>query len=754
MANRKALLIGVEHYGEGFAPLPAVRQDIHMLGDALRATGYEVEICPEEDLSNPTQLDARIRAFCSSGGPDDVRLIYYTGHGIRADDADWVIPARVTRHDALVSTNQRIATDLSKAVNAARTGLVLFVIDACRDEADAPAVKGSTGWGDPAHLARPGEHRFIRFFGCAALQVCQVITAKGEPAQSLFTKSLAECLAAGEAVSLQDMLSKVEARCAALLAKNLQFRPQTPRLSYGELSVEKREVLERPIFEKIQPAGLQSTWPQFDPNKLHCLVVLSERQAAGTSDWGPAELVRDALTGATGERIWKAFRQAANGLQLLSGRKRQLTQTFEPVSFHYSAFSVLDAFASWDSLDKAVRMIVEADLILFDITGFEPGIMLLLGIRSACRRWLTICSHGAGWEEGQPLELPFSLQDLNINSHTPRTSRVGALDPVVDRFVRRVEIGFLQASRHPNYQDLPSYDPLRQIGSHYSAASTIALSERILLLCPYAESHLAHWRFIVSSLKQRLWQKAARAPHIERIIDYGTPQLIQQALYEQIRRTAICVADWTLFKASVFLELGVRLTVSEWGAIQLIDDRHLPGGTNASKLAQVERMSRLLRVIPYRLRDDTSPAFERAVSLMLERNPNLDSNAEYNRIHRAVLAVIGDVEAAQPSVVQQLQQRADALHHPEQGRVGAPQILFHGSRQAKQDSESAAREARIAAWLYLDHRLRVKDHPEHAALLQTYQELGRSAANALYNMGDEDSITLAAYIEDRLAPRT
>ena len=46
MGNRKVLLIGVESYGEGFAPLPAVREDIKRVGGALQAAGYETELCP------------------------------------------------------------------------------------------------------------------------------------------------------------------------------------------------------------------------------------------------------------------------------------------------------------------------------------------------------------------------------------------------------------------------------------------------------------------------------------------------------------------------------------------------------------------------------------------------------------------------------------------------------------------------------------------------------------------------------------
>jgi hypothetical protein len=752
VGNRKAFLIGVENYGKGFALLPAVREDVKLVRGALEAAGFEIVICSAEVMANASNLDAAMRVFCASGGPDDVRLIYFSGHGILADSVDWIIPAGTRRKDAAASPNQRVSTDLSKTVADSNTGLVLLVIDACRDPADVPATKGGAEWGDPGRIARPGEHRFIRLFGCAANEVCQVVPpANSEPASSLFTRSLAECISRGDAVSLEELLPKVEQRCASLLAENPALQAQTPRLSYGELSGEKRGVLKSALFDLIRTPALTTVWPVFDPDKLHCLVVLSEYEKEKSPDWGLEELVRDAVAGETGDRIWSAFFAVASNLRLVSSR-RSPPATFESSAVQIGVFSVLDAFASGQALDTAVRAIAEADLVVFDVTGFEPAVMLLVGVRSTCRRWLTVCSHGAGWKEGQPLELPFNLQDLNINSHTPRESLVGS-DPVVERFVNRVETGFIEASKQPYYLDLPAYDALRQLGSHYAASSTIDPSERILVLCAYADRLFSNWQFISSRLKQALWQRKKYKPAIERIIDYGTPQLIRQSVYEQIRRTAACVVDWSEFSASVFLELGARLAVSEWGAIQVIDDRYLPGGERASKLAQVDRMRRLLGPMPYKYRAESSSAFEQIVDVLLERNPSLDGEADYNGIHRSLLAIIGTAQAAQPSVVEELKRRADSLHHPQQGRVGAPQILFHGSRLAKQDSERAALERRIAAWLYLEHRVgfaKLKDDEES---LKAYRELGRSAIDALYDLGDDESLELASIIEDRLTQK-
>jgi hypothetical protein len=750
---RRALLIGAEDYGEGFASLPAVQQDIRLLRRALEAAGYKVEVCAGDVITNAGKLDEAIRGFCSAGGPEDVHIVYFSGHGLLVDNVDWIIPAGTPRKAATVSSNQRVSTDLSRTVTESNTGLVLFIIDACRDEEDMPVTKGDAKWGDPSRVARPGEHRFVRFFGCAANQVCQVLSPiADEPPSSLFTKAFADSVLEGNCISLDDLLPQVQKRCTELLTINAYLQPQVPHLSYGELSVEKKAILQRPIFDPVGHAALSLVWQSFDPDKFHCLVVISETEHQSVPDWGLTELVQDALGGNTGQRIWESFSAACNHRKFVSGRKRALAEAFGSSAVSLASISIVDVFASSEALDKAVRAVVEADLVVFDVTGFEPGVMLLVGVRSACCRSVSICSHGAGWKEGKTLEIPFNLQDLSINSHTPRESQVGS-DPVVERFVRRVETGFKQLAKHPRYLDLPAYEALRELGSNYDAWSTIDLKERILVLCSYAQEFFPKWQFVGSQIKKLLWEKKNYSPEIERIIDYGTSQLIWQSLYEQIRRTAACVVDWSGYSPSVFLELGVRLAVSEWGAVHIVDEKYQPGGEKApKKLTQIEKMHRLLNPIVYQYKTTSSATFAKVAEALLQRNPPLDAEAaEYNRIHRVLLPVIGAIQEEHPSVAEDLKTRADALHHPQQARKAVPQILFHGNLAMKQNSERAALELRVAAWLYLEHRVGLPKVREDAAMRELYRSLGRAAADALYDLRDDKSIEFAGFIEQQLS---
>jgi tetratricopeptide (TPR) repeat protein len=787
VGDRKALLIGAENYGDGgFPSLPAVRRDIELMQEALTASGYEATVCNADTVRNAGELDKKICDFCKSGTADDIRLLYFSGHGLLANNSDWIIPAGTSRQDAARPT-QRVATDLSNIVADSKVGLVLFIIDACRDPVDSAVTKGAGGQGEWIGIANPSEGRFARYFGCAANQVCQVMSGgvQGDQPTSLFTRALAATLRTGDAVSLGELMPAVERRCEELSSgSSIKLKQQVPHLSYGELSGKKQGFLEKPIFDPVGRAALPSVWEAFDPNDLQCLVVLSEYEherlqpdldaADAEPVRGVTDIVRDA-TNRYGEGIWKSFAAACNGEKLASGKRRAIANEYAGIKVH--SFSVLDAFGSEEALDKATRAVVEADLAVFDVTGFEPGIMLLIGIRAACRRAVAVCSHGAGWKEGQPLEVPFNLQGLNISfaSHTPW--EVGTSDdPVVKRLAERMQTGFDQLARHPAYLDLPAYDALRQLGPELEASSTIDIKDRILVLCSYSEEFFSNWMQIQSGLSQAITAKLKRTPpKIQRIIDYGSPQLIWQTQFEYVRRTAGCVVDWSEYNPSVFLELGVRLAVSPWGAIQIIDDRYWPGtklsDAERAKLTpnpaarldhresrQIHRLDRLFKPIRYRRGPAAAAAFDRAAADLLQRRPTLAKGAEYNRIHRCLQPIVETVQKEHSPVYRQLKNMADALHHPDQDREAISQIIFSGSRGTKLDSKLSALEMRIAAWLYLEHRTgiaRLADDSER----QIYDDLGRAAKDALYDLINEESIasaqyaetlTLAGQIEDRL----
>lgn len=763
MTSRKALLVGAAEYGDGFAPLPAVRNDIPLLAAALGQAGYEVEVCPDELAANAQDLEDLLIRFCASGTADDIRLLYFSGHGLRVDNTDCIVPARTRRQDALDKSTRRVSTDLSAVVAKSEVGLVIFVLDACRNFDDAPITKGSLG--AASDLRRPAEARFVRFFGCASGQVCQTFsTTSGDSPSSVFTDALVKALRDVESVNLDTLKAAVDRHCKAAIDSDPALLVQTPVLSHGEPSADTRATLERTIFARAGTSQMGTIWPTFQPDKLHCLTVLSEDHVRLESEsgpsWGLKNLVNTALVGKAGERIWSAFRDAVDGQALISGKSRRLPPTLTPASLAKATFSVLDAFADGAALEQAVRAVVEADIVVFDVTNFEPAVMLLLGVRSACRRALTVCSHGGDWVEGKPLSLPFNLQDLNINSHkaAPR-GKVGG-NPVVERFVKRVETGLQQLARHPAYLDLPGFEDLRQLGTKPEALNTIAVQERVLVLCSYSEDFFANWEYIGEKLTAQLSDQKQYSPKIERVIDYGTSQLVRQGLYEQIRRVAACVVDWSELRSSVFLELGARLAISPYGAAQLIEESWLLG--NREKLVpkagtpkhpplrQEELLQRLFAPGVYQLHSERVKAFEQAAKELVERNPNRDGDAAYNRVYRVALRYIGGVQRAQPSVALELSRQADALHQTLWETDAKSPGLFTDNQHMKQDNLRAAVELRLAAWLYLEHGVSAERRRADPALAKLYQDLAEELRQNLAGM-DAEFRALGRMIKKRLA---
>ena len=68
----------------------------------------------------------------------------------------------------------------------------------------------------------------------------------------------------------------------------------------------------------------------------------------------------------------------------------------------------------------------------------------------------------------------------------------------------------------------------------------------------------------------------------------------------------------------------------------------------------------------------------------------------------------------------------------------------------KRDREKAATEQRIAAWLYLEYRIKAGTRTTGDALKKLHRELGELAAGALFDSDAIEDIALANEIRKRL----
>jgi hypothetical protein len=762
MSARRALLIGASVYGKGFASLPAVTSDLDLIDHALGRCGYDVTRVPDSTAHSATELLNTIETFCARCQRDDVHIIFFSGHGMLLESEDCLIPAG-SEYDRVVRRRDlRVPTDISPSLPPEH-GLVLFFIDACRASGHEPRTKASNAWGDNNRIRVPADHRFVRFFGCSSGQLCHVLEAgHGERPVSVFSKAISEVLTGGRATTLKECLTQIQQRCHEL-ATAAHLEEQTPRLSCGETSAATDQMLGLPIFEPDPSATMPALWEAFDPHKLSCLVIVSERETKKPPSWTLDDLIGAALAD-TGQshgdresgvnanpRIWDAFRPCWSGARLVSGATRTLPAMFESALIKQAILPINRALGSAAALREAVRGVIEADLVVFDVTGFEPGVMMLMGVRAACRRGVTICSHGSPWREGQPLRLPFNLQDLSVASHTPRETSIGG-NPVVERFVDRVVTGFRQLGRQPRYVDLPAYDALRQLGSDIAASSLISTAARVLVLCPYEKNYFKNWELLLSRLSDALSRSHNIRPQIARVIDLASPQLVSQSIYEQARRTAACVVDWSGYSPSVFVEFGVRHAVSEWGAVAIIDPRFVADSeedwpsNERAQLDQVAQLRTIFAPIEYSPQSQKRDALDTIARALVDRHPQLGANRNLSIVHDAAWRAMGSVQLASPSVFAELTESANALSHADRGKIQAPQILFYESKPLKSNSEEAALERRIAAWLYLWKREEAGALPDDDPRKAAYRDLGIATAAELYERGRSQDLELATHI--------
>jgi hypothetical protein len=263
------------------------------------------------------------------------------------------------------------------------------------------------------------------------------------------------------------------------------------------------------------------------------------------------------------------------------------------------ALNVRDAFNSEAAFKKRLAAVCQADLVFFDATaddivGIEPGVMILMGVRSVARRGVSICSVNVAASQLFSFKLPYNLQYLNIASHASETG--------IDRshrISRKIERGFQDYRESPDYLDLPSYDAIRELGVSAESYKPLAYSYGPLYLGPFQPEVIkecfepleralrARLRPLVD--KNRTGRDRPDVVKIKRLMDDTATKLVGLTLYESIRRHDFCLVDWTLLRPNVMFEFGVRLASAPKGAVHIVADL----GVNAGGVTSGSRESRV-----------------------------------------------------------------------------------------------------------------------------------------------------------------
>lgn len=389
------------------------------------------------------------------------------------------------------------------------------------------------------------------------------------------------------------------------------------------------------------------------------------------------------------------------------------------------------AVASEAALLDVTRWLCRAQVAVFDVTGFEPAVMLLLGIRAVVRRGVTILSIGGDYAVGDRLRVPFNLMDANIVSHSARQSRLAdeRLHPVPMLLTRIVRA--LEALDSPHHFDLPVYEAVRRLP--VARRGVRPPEDGVLVLCSFEPDYQArNWQALNNALRDQWDTLKRRVPHagpptahlgVARSFELNSPQLVSRAIYEEMRRAQSCVVDLTGWADAVLFELGVRLVVSPHPTACMIERQAAAAETDPARLA----LLRLLVPETLRYDLDLDVLDERAWGRAYGPNAELARDGVAGgALYRMVAEALEvDTEPAAQPVYRELLDSAQLFARETRGGRTKPVGLYPGNARLTALEEEAEFDRLLAAFLFIRHRHgREPAEPEaRQALRRTAQQL-------------------------------
>jgi hypothetical protein len=715
----------------------------------------------------PSHLDGRIRDFLrvashrdESRRPRDV-IVYYIGHGFFDEQKSYFLALQSLRPDA-PDSNYRFQA-LQRAIKSeARHARKYLILDACYSgaasrewmslNADAQLVLNevaaeatddlphngtallcATNRNDPARA--PAKAEYTMFSG-ALLDVLQTETAP----------------AGGYRLSLRQ-LRDLAYDVIRHRYPNDAVRPEvhSPDQKDGDIAgislfptrPAAAAVLEASApIERAHDALSSDTFT--NDAAIQCVVVNPEGEL-GEEDVPLVQHVRRAWEHA-GARISAEVNRyrAARGLPLVPA-----ADSVEP-PFVLAELQVQRAFESQASVTAAIDALCKAELAVFDLTGFQPGVLLLLGIRAVARRGVTLSSIGGTYIVGGQLAIPFNLQLLNLAAHSRDQEDEGKGLRPWELLAEKIKNGYRELADLPHYLDLPAYESVRQLGVESSAYRPIQYDEKVLVLCPFSPEYTRrNWkRFLEAELPGKLMQRLRRAgkvvddpPRLERLLDLKTPRLVAQTLFESIRLVDMCIIDWTELRPNVMFEAGVRLATNALAAVHIVEQTEPGVSGPRSTLAHVAALWKLFAPIAYRCKvGDTAPyeemitCFEASLAASNGGHPGFVYTAVGTALDRR------SHPAALPLVVE-LMRAANILASDDEESTGISPILFHEvNKQLVAEAYEAAADRRLAAWLFLTRRYSPEEIAGDTHRLQQFELLSVQARRWARKQGRQDII--------------
>jgi hypothetical protein len=527
-----------------------------------------------DSTSEPSQIITIMDSWLvrNAEGSTDL-LIYFVGHGhLAGRQSDFLLAIRSSKKENLGPTSLRMVDLANTIKERARNLRCIFILDCCfaasaheslqQGELDRTAIQKTT-----EALASPGKGTGTPRRGISLLCSSSSSTLSRiapDESYTMFTEALLHALNNGDARLQQQYLSLDEV--AGLVEDFLlnTYPDKAPRPEVHSPDQRGGIVANIPFFPNLAVKVFENSLDSGEKSEqgrdtILCYVVLSETERK-------LKPGQDALLSAV-----------EGALDLLEGSERKILER---------AFAT-DIVANLDTYEVTIKKLCWAEVAIFDITQYEPAVMLLLGIRSVVRRGVTIASVGENYVIGDVIDLPFNIKEVNITSHSSQQNKRDNEENWPTYIIRnKIQEGLQQLQTLPQYLDLPAFDAVRNLPPGYREPDP----DNVLLLCSYGKKYQEiHWNKLKHKLREALdrkdLQSARRAngnskptvkhSRVLRVLDLVSPRLVSPTIYEAIRRKVLCIADWTEWRPNVFFELGVRLAVTkpETFTVSIIEDR-------------------------------------------------------------------------------------------------------------------------------------------------------------------------------------
>ncbi|MFP3962760.1 caspase family protein [Actinomadura fulvescens] len=234
MTGRHALLIGVPQCDDDrFSEIgDVVRNDVRSMRRALEQSGYSVTTFGTDGGPEPsrTRLRRAIDTACRQAPRDGVLLLYFSGHGVSVGGQDYLVPSDADRDGGTADLVPVVPADLAEC----RARLVVFFVDACRDDPAQEREPGAVGGVVPY----PADGSFVLVTGCEAGQRCHY-TETG----SVFTQALAQVLDRRHpARTLVEVIDEVSLEIRRRAARNEALR-QSPDVRHRTMLMDAKDVV-------------------------------------------------------------------------------------------------------------------------------------------------------------------------------------------------------------------------------------------------------------------------------------------------------------------------------------------------------------------------------------------------------------------------------------------------------------------------------------------------------------------------------